>query len=165
MNLRIKKTRIIIFLLAISFNTAYSQIISLESLLHEMADRDILAEYPSPVYFCKQFSSYDRASVEPGQNGWFANWDRSMFVRTETNYGRKEHVLMDAKGPGAIVRIWMTFSGEDSGLGILKIYLDDYSNPVIEEEAIYSKILKSQLSTGNLVALFCRFLNVPNVPT
>lgn len=145
MKLRIKRAGIIIFLLAISFNTAYSQIISLESLLHEMTDRDVLAEYPSPVYFCKQFSSYDRASVEPGQNSWFANWDRSMFVRTETNHGRKEYVLMDARGPGAIVRIWMTFSGENSGRGILRIYLDDYFNPVIEGEAL------SIISGGELV--------------
>ncbi|MDD3910008.1 MAG: DUF2961 domain-containing protein [Proteiniphilum sp.] len=132
MNPTIKKTGILIFSLAISLNIVYSQKISLESLLLEMTNRKTLAEYPSPGYFCKQFSSYDRASVESNQKSWFANWDRNMFIRTETGHGRKEYVLMDAKGPGAIVRMWMTFSGENSGRGVLRIYLDDYSTPVIE---------------------------------
>ena len=126
MNPTIKKTGILIFSWAISLNIVYSQKISLESLLLEMTNRKTLAEYPSPGYFCKQFSSYDRASVESDQKSWFANWDRSMFVRTETDHGRKEYVLMDAKGPGAIVRMWMTFSGENSRRGVLRIYLDDY---------------------------------------
>ena len=136
MNPTIKKTGILIFSWAISLNIVYSQKISLESLLLEMTNRKTLAEYPSPGYFCKQFSSYDRASVESDQKSWFANWDRNMFVRTETDHGRKEYVLMDAKGPGAIVRMWMTFSGENSGRGVLRIYLDDYSAPVIEGDAL-----------------------------
>lgn len=128
---------IFFLLLAISLNATYSQqVISFETLLQEMTDRESLAEYPSPFYTCKQFSSYDRASVDPDHKSWFANWDRNMFIRTEDNHGRKEYVLMDAEGPGAIVRIWMTFSGRDSGRGILRVYLDDYSTPVIEGDAL-----------------------------
>ncbi len=136
MSLTIKNTKIIIFSLAISFNVAYSQKISLESLLLEMTNRETLVEYPSPSYICKQFSSYDRTSVESGQKSWFANWDRSMFIRKEANHSRNEYVLMEAKGPGAIVRMWMTFSGENSGRGVLRIYLDDYSTPIIEGDAL-----------------------------
>ena len=146
MNSTVLKFYISFFMILISCNFTYSQkIVSLESLLHEMTDRETLAEYPSPTYTCKQFSSYDRASVNSDQKSWFANWDRSMFLRTETINERKEYVLMDAIGPGVIVRIWMTFSGENSGRGILRIYLDDYSSPVIEGDAL------SIISGGKLV--------------
>jgi Protein of unknown function (DUF2961). len=145
MDSKIKKIGIIIFSFILCFDSIYSQMVSLESLLIEMTDRESLAEYPSPSYSCKQFSSSDRTSVDPNQKSWFANWDRSMFIRTETNQGRKEYVLMDARGPGAIVRIWMTFSGENSGRGVLRIYLDDFSTPVIEGDAL------SIISGGQLV--------------
>ena len=146
MNSTIAQICISLFSILLSTNVTYSQhIVSFESLLHEMTDRETLAEYPSPTYSCKQLSSYDRASVNPNQKSWFANWDRSMFLRMETINGRKEYVLMDAEGPGAIVRMWMTFSGENSGRGILRIYLDDYSTPVIEGDAL------SIISGGKLV--------------
>ena len=34
-----------------------------------MVDRDALARWPEPDYTCKEFTSYDRASVSPGQTG------------------------------------------------------------------------------------------------
>lgn len=40
--------------------------VSLESLLREMTDRNSLPQYPDPFYTCKQFSSYDQATVAPG---------------------------------------------------------------------------------------------------
>jgi hypothetical protein len=109
--------------------------VSIESLLKEMVDRNELARYPDPAFTCKQFSSYDRATVSKDQPGWFANSDRSMFVRIEKNNGRREFVMMDTEGPGAIVRFWMTFSGENSGRGTMRIYIDDYSKPAIEGAA------------------------------
>lgn len=54
-----------------------------------------LAEYPSPSLFIQAVSSHDRTPVDPDQKSGFANWDRSMFVRTETGHGRKEYVLMN----------------------------------------------------------------------
>ena len=39
-------------------------------------------------------------------DAWFANYDVGQYVRTETNDGRKEHVLADLKGPGTISRFW-----------------------------------------------------------
>jgi len=109
--------------------------ISIESLLKEIVDRSELARYPDPVFTCRQFSSYDRATISKDEPGWFANSDRSMFLRIETNNGRREFVMMDTEGPGAIVRFWMTFAGVNSGRGTLRIYIDDYFKPAIEGSA------------------------------
>ena len=110
--------------------------VTFEGLLLEMVDREAMARFPSPEYTCRQFSSYDRATVSPDQPGWFANWDRSMFIRIEETENRKEYVMMDTEGPGAIVRFWMTFSGEDCGKGILRIYFDNADVPTIEGGAM-----------------------------
>ena len=109
--------------------------VSLESLLKEMVDRDQLARFPDPAYVCRQFSSYDRRTVAPDQPGWFANWDRSQFVRQEENQGRKEWVLMDAEGPGAVVRFWGTWHGPRGGPfsnGTMRVYLDGQPEPAIQ---------------------------------
>ncbi len=113
--------------------------VSLESLLRDMVDRDRLARLPSPAYLCRQASSYDRDTVGVDKPGWFANWDRSQFVRVEQNAGRKEYVMLDAEGPGAVVRFWGTWHGprKDGRLlpfsnGTLRVYLDNRPNPAIE---------------------------------
>ena len=81
--------------------------VTFKSLLEQMVDRDRLAALPDPAYLCKQFSSYDRRAKTPAdQRTWFANTDRGNVLRTETNAGRKEWVLMDHAGPGCIARIW-----------------------------------------------------------
>lgn len=101
--------------------------VSLESLLDEMTDRDDLCEWPSPEYTCRQASSYDRAAVSPSEN-WFANGDCSKFLRTEENNGRKEWVLMDAAGPGAIIRFWIT---APNYVNNLYFYIDGATEPVV----------------------------------
>jgi len=101
------------------------------SLLREMTDREAVARFPEPAYTLRQFSSYDRGSVAPGRPGWFANDDRSQFLRVETNGVRRECVMLDAKGPGAIVRFWVTVANTD-GSGILRIYLDGRGEPEVE---------------------------------
>ena len=63
-----------------------------------MIDRERIATVPAPHYVCRQFSSYDRDTVGVDKPGWFANWDRSQFVRVEENDGRKEYVMLDADG-------------------------------------------------------------------
>ncbi|MBN2216103.1 MAG: DUF2961 domain-containing protein [Pirellulales bacterium] len=103
--------------------------VTLDSLLDEMTDRAALARFPDPAYTCKQASSYDRASKGPDQPGWFANGDQSQYIREETNNGRTEWVMMDAEGPGAIVRWWVT-SGRYKGT--IRIYLDGAAEPTIE---------------------------------
>ena len=86
--------------------TAKAQTVSLESLLGEMLDRQAVLK-PGPEFTCRQFSSYDRAAKSPTEN-WFANGDASQFLRVEERDGRKEWVLMETDGPGAIVRWWIT---------------------------------------------------------
>ncbi len=78
--------------------------ISLALLLDDMTNLARLPEFPAPAYSCRQFSSYDRASKSPGYPSWFANNDCGQYLRVEDKDGRKEYVMMDAQGPGAIVR-------------------------------------------------------------
>ncbi|MNS40558.1 hypothetical protein D3C72_728790 [compost metagenome] len=143
----------ILLVVLMSFKTLLeNKIISTNSLLNEMVDRDNLARFPEQNYTCAQFSSYDRATIVPDQEGWFANWDRSMFIRTENRGNKKEYVMMDTYGPGAIVRFWMTFAGKDCGKGILRIYIDNDSIPAIEGGAMEilsgGKIANSPLGTS-----------------
>ena len=109
--------------------TATAAEVSLPTLLDEMTDRAALARLPEPAYTCKQASSYDPRSVAPDRPGWFANGDHSQYVRSEKVNGRTEWVMMDAEGPGAIVRWWVT-SGKYEGT--IRVYLDGADKPVIE---------------------------------
>lgn len=105
--------------------------VSLKSLIEEMTDRDNLSYYPTnPPYKLKQVSSFNPASVKKDSAGWFANFDMSHFSGVENVNGRREFVLFDEEGPGAIVRWWMTFYKAQNG--ILRIYIDADSLPVIE---------------------------------
>ena len=113
---------------AIGAIVAAAEPVTFDSLLDEMVDRTAVARFPSPAYTCAQASSYDRASKSPDE-GWFANNDRSMFVRKETNAGREEWVMMDVEGPGAIVRWWVTAPAYK---GIIRVYVDGATEPVIE---------------------------------
>ncbi|QEC42590.1 DUF2961 family protein [Pseudobacter ginsenosidimutans] len=126
---------ICLFLFSCFTVSIQAQQVNFESLLREMADREAIARYPSQAYTLAQFSSYDRATTVPGDSSWYANWDRSMFIRLDSDKGRKEYVLFDTTGPGAIVRFWMTFSGSNSGDGILRFYLDGKPEPVIQGSA------------------------------
>lgn len=96
-------------------------------LLDEMTNLAALAEFPSPSYRTRQFSSYDRASKSPGNDAWFANDDRGQYLRTEKREDRTEHVMMDYAGAGAVVRIWSA-----NPRGNLRIYLDGAESPAIE---------------------------------
>ena len=120
---------------ALFFASCTQKPVTLEGLLEEMVNRDGLALFPDPPFTLAQFSSYDRATVAAGDPSWFANWDRTMFIRTDTIDGRVEYVMFDADGPGAIVRFWMTFAGENSGLGTMRIYFDNQPQPTIEGTA------------------------------
>jgi hypothetical protein len=120
--------------------------VTLISLLSEMTDRYSLTLYPSPFYTLKQSGSYDRASVNPGQPGWYANADYTQFSSVETKGERKEYVLLDTDGPGAVVRWWMTFAGEGSNKGIIRIYIDNAEIPVIQDSVL--KVVSGQLLAG-----------------
>lgn len=112
--------------------TATASPIAFDGLLRELTALDRLARFPDPPYVTRQFSSYDRRSTDPAEatdENWFANHDRGEYLRTEERNGETEYVLMDAEGPGAIVRIW---SANPNDAGILRIYIDHAEDPVIE---------------------------------
>jgi hypothetical protein len=138
----------VIALLSMSFlqSCTTRKIVSLKTLLIEMTNRKSISLYPSPWYNLKQFSSYDRKTDTVGGKGWFANDDYTQFLGVDSSVGRKEYILFDTDGPGAVVRWWMTFAGEGSYDGIVRIYLDNSENPVLEENVL--KLLSGQLLAG-----------------
>jgi len=142
-----KKAHLIFLFLSgiIYFSSCTTRKVNIESLLNEMVQRELVPEYPDPYYKTGQFSSYDRATISPDSAGWFANWDRSMFLYIEENGNRKEYVMMDTDGPGTITRFWMTFAGKSDGKGILRIYLDGAEEPVIVGTAF-------DVLSGNIVS-------------
>lgn len=106
--------------------------VTFSGLLAEMGDLGRLAQYPSERYVTRQASSYDRRSTDPNaktDENWFANGDRGKFIRIEKTARGNEHVLLDAKGPGAVVRIW---SADPENGGLIRIYLDGAAEPTIE---------------------------------
>jgi hypothetical protein len=121
--------------------------VSLKTLLSEMTGRQSLTLYPEPYYTLSQSGSYDRNSVSPNQPGWFANNDFTQFDAIETRDGRKEYVLLDVNGPGAVVRWWMTFAGKGSYDGIVRIYIDSGEVPVVRDSIL--KVLSGHLLAGD----------------
>ncbi len=129
----------LVYLVATSAAQAEDPVITTESLLEEMVDRSAVARLPQPVYRCLQASSYNRASKvrgEGGEAGWFANQDWSRFIRSEQRDGRTEWVMLDADGPGCIVRFWMGNPAPDTpNLGTMRVYLDGQKEPTLEMTA------------------------------
>lgn len=134
----------VVGLLLSACQPAKDETITTGSLLEEMINRDVLAQYPDPFYRTSQFSSYDRNSMQKNHPSWFANWDRSQFVRTDSIEGRREFVVFDAEGPGAVVRFWVTVA-DYADMGKLRFYFDGATTPEIEGE------LLSLISGGMLV--------------
>jgi len=126
----------ILFVLYSAMPAKGADVVTLGTLLDEMVNRDQLARFPQPAYTCRQASSHDRTATSPDKKEtWFANRDWSQFIRTEEKDGRKEYVMMDADGPGAVVRIWGTWRGprgKEFSNGTLRVYLDGQPQPVIE---------------------------------
>lgn len=100
------------------------------TLLSDMSSRETVTYYPKNDYRLLQASSYNRKSVSPNSTGWFENNDMSHFIRVEQNCGRREFVMLDTDGPGAVVRWWMTFYKAQNGR--IRIYIDNYERPVVE---------------------------------
>ena len=100
--------------------------VTFPDLLHGTSDLLALARPPVAGERSIRFSSYDRRSdAGPSDpDAWFANGDRGQFLRVEERDGRREHVLVDVEGPGAIVRIW---SANPSGT--LSFYFDGAAEP------------------------------------
>lgn len=106
--------------------------VSFETLVRELTDLERLTRFPNPEYSTRQFSSYDQRSKNPNvptDEDWFANGDRGQHLRVEERNGQQEWVLMDAEGPGAIVRFWSANPGD---AGVVRIYLDNRKDPIVE---------------------------------
>lgn len=117
---------------ALAAGAASASEVSLRSLLEEMVDRDAIARRPSPAYLCLQASSHDRKQVSPDDPaGWFANADHDQFLRIEERGGRKEWVILDHEGPGAIVRFWTPLWNKRTQT-VIRFYLDGSDRPAIE---------------------------------
>jgi len=119
-------------------------VITFNYLLNEMVDVNSVARWGQPEYTMKQVSSYDRRSVSPEKPGWFANWDNNQFIREEQKTGHTEYVMMDADGPGAIVRFWLTMQSDQ---GRLRIYFDNEEKASIQIEAY--DLMKAGFNIGN----------------
>jgi len=110
-----------------------TSVVTLRSLLKEMTNRNSLANYTGPSYRLYHSSSWDRAELAgKDSKGWFGNKDYDYYIRAEKNGGRKEHVIMEARGPGTITKWWLPQAAFLNDR-IVRIYLDDDPVPVIEE--------------------------------
>ncbi len=135
-----------LFLTINAHNSGNKGIVTIQSLLREMADRNQITEYPAIPYRCLQASSYNRESVSPEMPGWFADSDGVGFIRTEVNkQGETEWVLMEDNGPGAITKIWAVcfYYGLDNTTGAnINIYLDGEEKPSISSN--FFKLVKGE---------------------
>lgn len=121
--------KLLLFVLPVfAFSAGFAQdSITVGSLLKEMTSFESVAVWPG--YVMKQASSYDRRSIAADKPGWFANGDQNQFIRVEDRGTRKEYVMMDADGPGAVVRFWLTTVIKN---GRLRFYFDNAAEPAIE---------------------------------
>jgi hypothetical protein len=107
--------------------------ISVLTLVGEMGRLDQLARLPAPSFTTRQMTSYDRRSRSPADaDAWFANDDfvtdtAPNLVRVEETSAGKRYVLLDADGPGAVVRIWTA-----TPAGTLRIFVDGAPRPALE---------------------------------
>lgn len=103
--------------------------VSARTLMSELVSRSNAASWPLLEYTCRQSSSFDRASKSAAdEKTWFANADQGQYDRVITHDGGKdEFVMLDAAGPGAVVRIWSA-----DPKGTLRIYIDGAERPTIE---------------------------------
>jgi hypothetical protein len=120
--------------------------ISVLTMLREMVDLDHLARLPAARFVAGQAASTDRRSYRPEDGeAWFANNDfvtdgAHNLVRVESAPdGTKRYVLLDATGPGAIVRIWSA-----NPAGTLRVYLDGQSRPAVE--APFAGLLRGEVA-------------------
>jgi hypothetical protein len=138
MNSRFHRTLLALATFAILATGVRAGEISLSSLLDDMTNLSAMAEFPSPAYVTKQFSSYDRASTTPdNKEKWFANGDCGVYLRVEEREGRTERVMADMQGPGAIVRLWSA-----NPAGTLRIYIDGSDKPALEYS--HAELLKGK---------------------
>jgi hypothetical protein len=113
--------------------------ITYDKLLEEMVNFDRLASKPDHSYKSIQFSSYDRRSISPNKEGWFANSDGfgrepipgfEQILKEPDENGIGEYLICDVKKPGAILRLWTARIN-----GNVRVYLDEMESPFYEGSA------------------------------
>lgn len=99
-----------------------------EDLLTYLTDLDRLPVIEPGVY-CRQFSSYDRASRYDQSTGqyldWDANGDAGNYLRIDPE--TREGLMAEMQGPGCIFRIWSA-----NPQGVIRFYLDGDVKPTYE---------------------------------
>lgn len=102
--------------------------ISTGTLLSEMTDLALLAQWPEPAYRTVQFSSYDRRSTSSEAPAWFSNADGFgrepipgfLKVLREPKEGQNGlYLVAEVNGPGALVRGWSAAMG-----GVMRVTID-----------------------------------------
>ena len=139
--MKLNKIKLFSIALLTAVSASAQKTVTFKSLLENLTDREALTRSPEVKFTMKAATSYDRSSkvnnpadglFKKGQakvgHGWFANGDGGGIIRVENINGRKEKVIMDVKGPGAIVRWWTTYYKK----GTVRIYLDGAKKPVIK---------------------------------
>ncbi|NQT39771.1 MAG: DUF2961 domain-containing protein, partial [Planctomycetes bacterium] len=152
------KTRYMLLMLPLALIavTAHGEeeTVTFASLLAEMVDREAAARFPDPAYTCRQQSSYDpQSKTADDPITWMANNDWSHFRGVKKLADREESVMLDARGPGCVVRIWTTAFNPR---GTIRVYIDDQPEPAIEErvdlliggEALVGKPLSEVCARG-----------------
>lgn len=109
------------------------------SLLDEMVDLERLTRFSEQEYQSVQFSSYDRRSVSPYEEGWFANSDGfgnepipgfEKVLKEPDGNGIGEYLICDIKKAGAIVRLWSARIN-----GNIRLFIDNTDSPYFEGKA------------------------------
>ena len=122
--------------------------ITIQSLFHNMTNRDRLASWPKVEYRCSPFTSYDRASCA-GQAGVVRKSRLRLLCADRNKRQPAGVVLMDADGPGAVVFLHNAAEYR----GTIRIYFDHNPKPAIEahtEDLIGGKFLAEKPFSYNL---------------
>ncbi len=96
--------------------------------LEQLIDLDSLPLIEEGVQ-CKQWSSYDRASVYDAEKDEYVNWganaDAGKYIRVDEETG--EGIMAEIDGPGCIYRLWSA-----NPQGKIRFYLDGDEKPTYE---------------------------------
>lgn len=87
---RIKGLCLAALLIIIGGRSMASDKVTLSTLLDEMISYEKAAEVSDTYYTCKMISGYDRRTVSPDKDWWYANDDGSGCMRLDTIQGRVE---------------------------------------------------------------------------
>lgn len=121
---------LVVFMLANSIVSAQEQY-SYVDLIEMLTDMEYISTLPKDGEWCKQWSSYDRASYYNEKTGKYVNWDANGdgfggkgWIRIEDG----KLVLAEIEGPGCIWRTWSATPQD----GNMRIYLDENEQPAVD---------------------------------